>query len=170
MPLDNSQELFYQVDENDIEIGSVTRKEAHSNPSIIHRSVALLLINEKNEMLFQKRSMQKDMNPGNWSYGVGGHVNYGSSYDETVKRELKEELGLIEPNIKFLKKILVFTGIETEMKSVFELRLSTTPQINIDRTEVDEVQWVKLDQIPQFINTHPVANWTIEALKQTGFL
>ncbi len=170
MPLDDATELFYQVDQHDREIGRITRKQAHSNPNIIHRSVAALIINQNDEMLFQKRSLQKDMNPGFWSYGVGGHVNYGQTYQSAIVRELQEELGLIHPQVRFLKKILVPSEKETEMKSVFEVRLKEVPHFVLDSTEVSEVQWVSIDKITHFVNTHPFTDWTIMTLKHTGYL
>lgn len=170
MPLDDATELFYQVDEHDQVIGSVTRKHAHTDPNIIHRSVAALIINPNIEMLFQKRSLQKDMNPGFWSYGVGGHVNYGQTYHSAIVRELQEELGLIHPHVRLLKKILVPSEKETEMKSVFEVRLSDIPNFTLDPTEVDEIQWISIDKITEFVKTHPFTDWTIMTLKHTGYL
>lgn len=79
-------ELFDVVDENDNIIGRATREECHSNPKLMHRASIILIFNSKGELLLQKRSMNKDTNPGKWANSVAGHVDPGESYEETAKR------------------------------------------------------------------------------------
>ena len=77
----------------DNEIGKVLRSEMREN-HFRHRGVIILIFNSKKEMLFQRRSMEKDVFPGYYGTGAGGVVSYGEDYDISAKREIEEELGI----------------------------------------------------------------------------
>lgn len=168
MPLDTSDELFYWVDENDTVLGQITRKEAHSGSMKLHRSIGILLLNEKNEMLFQKRSEKKDLDGGLWTYAVGGHVEFGKDYAETAQRELYEELG-IRASLQFTQKFTYNTGKEFQMAGIFIARIVGVIRFDLDPDEVSEVAWVPLPKIKEFVSTHQCTNWTLEALKKTEY-
>lgn len=42
-----------------------------------HKAVALFIINNKGQVLLQKRSVKKKMWPGMWDLSTGGHVKSG---------------------------------------------------------------------------------------------
>jgi len=168
MPADNQEERFYWVNENDEELGSISRYEAHHSFKL-HRSIGILLLNEKQEMLFQQRTLTKDVDGGLWSYAVGGHVSYGDSYEETAIRELEEELG-IRATLTFLRKVKFNTGKEYQMAGLFSATIPSATALRIDPLEIETTQWVHTTEIATFIHSHSCTNWTVEALKQTGFL
>ncbi len=88
-----AEEIFDVVDENDQVVGQASRKEVHAK-GLIHRSVHILVFNEQGELFLQKRSMNKDENPGYWDTSAAGHVNAGEDYEPCAHRELEEELGI----------------------------------------------------------------------------
>ena len=51
----------------------------------------------------QQRSRWKDRHPLKWDSSAAGHVTAGESYNETARRELKEELGVDVPLEKVFK-------------------------------------------------------------------
>ena len=114
MPFDNPEEVFYWVDENDQELGSMTRAEAHSGSNKIHRSIHVLLFNEQGQILLQKRSKHKDKYPNLWCLSVGGHVTYGQSYKEAAQREAQEELGIEINELKLINHSLLELPEERE--------------------------------------------------------
>jgi isopentenyl-diphosphate Delta-isomerase len=116
---DNQNEIFDIVDVEDNVIGQAKRGEVHGNPKLIHRSVAIAVFNNKNELFLQQRSKTKDTDPLKWTISCSGHVETGKTYKDTANRELKEELGVnleIFPLVKFLG----ITTIETEMIMVYK--------------------------------------------------
>jgi len=114
-------EYFIVVDEDDKVVGKATREKCHSNRRLIHRSVCIFVVNDRNEVFLQKRSMSKDLYPGYFTGSATGHVNYGEDYDEAAKRELKEELGIDAPLLK-LGKAKSFTKEEREISMIYICR------------------------------------------------
>ena len=93
MKQDNSQEIFPIVDEEGRVIGSATRGECHNGSKLLHPVVHLHVFNSKGELYLQKRPEWKDIQPGKWDTAVGGHIDYGETPEEALKREVREELG-----------------------------------------------------------------------------
>jgi isopentenyl-diphosphate delta-isomerase type 1 len=75
-------------------IGTASRSDCHSNPDLAHRAVHVFFRNSRNEILLQKRSRKKRVQPGKWDTSVGGHLDPGETYEEAAKRETLEELGV----------------------------------------------------------------------------
>jgi isopentenyl-diphosphate Delta-isomerase len=86
-------EIFDVVNERDEVIGRASRNEVHAR-ALLHRSVHVLVYNARGEVFLQKRSMQKDRQPGVWDSSCSGHLDAGEEYDACAVRELREEIGL----------------------------------------------------------------------------
>lgn len=100
--MDNKAELFPIVDEEGNVIGKITRGHAHDGCKILHPVVHLHLFNSKGELYLQKRPIWKDIQPGKWDTACGGHVDYGETIEEALRREVREELGVTDFAPKFL--------------------------------------------------------------------
>ena len=92
---DNAQERFPVVTPDGEVIGSATRGECHSGSMLLHPVVHLHLFNRRGELYLQQRPLWKDIQPGRWDTAVGGHVDYGERIDEALRREAREELGIV---------------------------------------------------------------------------
>ena len=77
-------------------IGSATRGECHNGSKLLHPVVHLHVFNSKGELYLQKRPEWKDIQPGKWDTAVGGHIDYGETPEEALKREVREELGMTD--------------------------------------------------------------------------
>ncbi len=90
------EEFFEVIDESTGKVtGLAKRSECHGNPSLLHRSVHVLILHpDGKSILLQKRSMRKDIQPGKWDCAVGGHLMPGEDYIDAAKREMSEEIGL----------------------------------------------------------------------------
>lgn len=135
---DNQDEQFVVVDEHDAVVGYKPRSVCNNDPSLIHRAVELLITNTKGQILLQKRSLTKDTDPGYWSTSVGGHVAKGESYEQAMKREVQEELGIDIP-VKFMSTQIVRFPHETEMEALFTATFDGPFHPNMQ--EVSEVKF-----------------------------
>ena len=86
-------EQFPVVDKNDRIHHYASRAEVHGN-NLRHRAVHILIFNQSGHVYLQQRSRWKDRHPLKWDSSASGHVTAGENYDETARRELKEELGI----------------------------------------------------------------------------
>jgi len=84
----SKDELLDLVNEKEDVIGTVWKSEAHMDPSKIHREVTIAVFNNKNEILLQRRSMNKVNDPGCWKITAAGHVGMNEDPKHAVKREL----------------------------------------------------------------------------------
>lgn len=94
--MDNKQELFPVVDEDGNILGSVSRGEAHSGSKILHPVVHLHLFNSRGELYLQRRPDWKDIQPSRWDTATGGHIDLGENVDVALRREVREELGIVD--------------------------------------------------------------------------
>lgn len=137
--IDNQQELFVVVDENDQVTGFRTRYDCHHDQRLIHRAIDVVLTNSQGDILLQKRSKYKDKNPGRYTIAATGHVAKDEAYEAAAKRELQEELG-IETTLTFHSKSLRRMDEETEMMAIFTGK--TDGPFTLNTAEVEEIQLV----------------------------
>src|SRR5947207_1895319 len=97
-----NNERFPVVDKNDRILRYASRSDVHGN-NLRHRAVHILIFNQADEVYLQQRARWKDRHPLKWDSSAAGHVTAGENYDETARRELREELGINVPVRKILK-------------------------------------------------------------------
>lgn len=96
-------EFIDVLDENGIPTGEiVSRKEVHQK-GLWHRAIVVAIVNEKNQILMQKRAANKDKNPNMWDISVAGHISTGQDSLSAAAREINEE-------------VCVMLGYKTEIK------------------------------------------------------
>ncbi|MDE6450053.1 MAG: NUDIX domain-containing protein, partial [Muribaculaceae bacterium] len=87
----NENEVFPIVDSNGCVTGKATRRECHCGSMLLHPVVHMHIIDHEGNIFLQRRSDNKDIQPGRWDTAVGGHIDFGESVGEALKRETKEE-------------------------------------------------------------------------------
>ncbi len=158
------EEYFDIVNENNETIGKATRQECHSNRNLIHRSIYLLLFNSKNELFVKKRSLKKDLYKGLWEISTSGHVLSGEKPEAAIKRETKEELGILP---KKIKKIFIFKDYnkyEKEISTLFSCIYNGEIKINLE--EASEGKFYSFNKLVIDIKNNKVklAPWSKKAI------
>lgn len=116
---DNEKEIFPIVDECGNTVGKATRGECHSGSKLLHPVVHLHVFNSRGELYLQKRPEWKDIQPGKWDTAVGGHIDYGETVDEALRREVREELGITSFTPRHLTSYVFESVREREYVNVF---------------------------------------------------
>ena len=117
-----SEELIL-VDEQDAELGTLSKAECHDGDGVLHRAFSLFLFNDHGELLLQQRSSTKRLWPGFWSNSCCSHPRAGETLDEAIDRRVQQELGLTA-EFEFVYKFVYqarfgSAGSEHELCSVF---------------------------------------------------
>ena len=143
--MDNQQELFPLVDEDGNVIGSATRGECHSGSKLLHPVVHLHVFNSAGDIYLQKRPEWKDIQPGKWDTAVGGHIGYGESPEEALRREVREELGITDFKAEFIDKYVFESSREREL--VYVHRTVYDGPIHSSDSELDGGRFWTLQEI-----------------------
>lgn len=126
------------------------RQYVGHKPIILPGSVVIIL-NEQNEILLQKRQ------DGYWGL-PGGLMDLGESYEEAATREVFEETGLTVKNLILLN---VFSGSDYYLKvsngdelyavtAVYYTR-DASGAIKIDYSESQKISYFSIDSLPESI-------------------
>lgn len=81
------------VDEQDVQLGSISRVELRER-DLIGRGTFILLFNCAGELCVHRRTLSKAIYPGFWDVAAGGMVLADETYAVSAARELEEELGV----------------------------------------------------------------------------
>ncbi|MBT4824664.1 isopentenyl-diphosphate Delta-isomerase [Candidatus Woesearchaeota archaeon] len=146
------------VDEQDNQIGTEEKLEAHKNPKL-HRAVSVVIINDKNEMLIHKRASTKYHCPGLWTNACCTHPKPNEDTKDSAVRRLKEEMGI---DFSELNEAFTFTykkdfdnGLtEWEFDHTFVGKVNN-PEITPNPEEVDDYKWINMDELKQDISNNP---------------
>lgn len=144
-----SQEYFPLVNEEGKTIGKATRKECHSGSKMLHPVVHLHIFNDNGDLYLQKRSIRKDIQPGKWDTAVGGHIDYGESVEEALRREVREELGVTDFSPIMITSYIFESAIEKELVNTF--RTVYNGPFNPDPEELDGGRFWAIDEILESI-------------------
>ncbi len=148
-----SEEIFDCVDAADQVIGQEKRSEVHRQ-GLRHRSVHVLIFNERGEIFLQKRSMQKDTFPGRWDSSASGHLDCGEDYDICAARELREELGVeVGQPLKRLFKINACA--ESGMEFVWVYRGEAEGPFTLHPDEIERGGWFSPDRVTEWLREDP---------------
>lgn len=115
------EERIILVDENDNELGSIPKLEAHQK-GLLHRAFSVFIFNEKHEMLIHQRALGKYHSGGLWTNACCSHPKWGEKMELAVKRRLAQEM-----------------GIACSTTLVFHFRYKATFENNLFEHELDHV-------------------------------
>lgn len=152
-PSSENTEYFDTVDRNGTVTGRASREECHSDPSLMHRAIHILITNSQDEILLQKRADSKKIQPGKWDTSVGGHAGAGESVIDAAERELEEELSIAADSVK-LEKMYEYvwkSDVETELVATFHARYEGP--VSVQEEEITEARFWTRKKIEDTLGT-----------------
>ena len=135
------------IDENDNVIDTVARSEMRKK-NLLHRTVYFMVLNSKGEMLIAKRSETKDIDPGVYET-PGACVSHGESYELAAQRELEEEFGIKNAELKFLFDFSYKDETRNSISRVYSCIYDG--EIIPQEEEVDEYSFVSPEELKKMV-------------------
>ncbi|MFH2107133.1 MAG: NUDIX domain-containing protein [Chrysiogenia bacterium] len=142
------KEWFDIVDAEGNVRGKAPRSLCHSRQDLLHPVVHLHVLDSRDRLFLQKRSLRKQIQPGKWDTAVGGHLSSGETVEAALKREAEEELGLNDFKAVPVARYVWKSDVESELVYMFVTRSDRTPRIN--REEISEGKFWKISKIREF--------------------
>jgi mutator protein MutT len=146
---DNQLEIFPLVDDEGRVVGKATRGECHSGSKLLHPVVHLHVFNTQGDIYLQRRPEWKDIQPGKWDTAVGGHIDYGETPEEALRREVREELGITDFIPEFVDKYVFESQRECEL--VYVNRTTYNGPISPSTDELDGGRFWTMQEIREAI-------------------
>jgi len=144
------------VDENDRELGSMDKMEAH-RLGVLHRAFSIFIFNKAGEMLLQQRAEKKYHSGGLWANACCSHPVPGEETGTAVHRRLVEEMGFdtkLEKVFDFTYKASFDNGLtEHEFDHVYAGEYSGPVLFNTN--EVQAVEYVSIEDLKKLIEKNP---------------
>ena len=150
-------ELVDQLDEDGAVVGAVTRRDMRAQ-NLRHRSVAVVVINSRQEVLVHRRADWKDVWPSRWDLAFGGVVGAGEAWEDAARRELAEEAGVAAP-LEYLGEDTYADDQVREVTRVYLAR-SDGPFTYADG-EVSATSWVPLAGVAEWVRTQQICPDTV---------
>ena len=142
-------ELLKTYDDHNDATGELVDRNIVHTKGLWHHEILVIVINEKNEILLQKRSWKRKYYPGKWALCAGHVIEREREYTAAI-RELEEELGL-----KVKKEDLNFIGIHkkndpTNKKFSYIYVVRTDMKIEdyiIQKEELSAVKYIPINKL-----------------------
>jgi len=147
------EEIIYVVNEKDQFVRKATRKEVREK-ALLHRAARVIIKNNEQKFLVQKRSLRKDIHPGLWDIGIAETAKEGGSYESTAMRGLLEELGITGiSNIQMMHSVLFklkyFSKNHNILCKVYYLLYNG--QVYSQEEEIDEAKFLTKEEVSNLI-------------------
>ena len=146
---------FELVDKNGSKTGKIITYFESRNPGNIpdeyYLQVAgVVIINNENKILLQKRSRFKLSNPGKWGI-CSGKVDLGETPLEAGIREALEEIGILlnKDELKFLS---VYKDKKAHYTVYYVRKNVDIDECRIQEEELEEVRYFKIEELEKLDN------------------
>ncbi|HEV2403436.1 MAG TPA: NUDIX domain-containing protein [Candidatus Saccharimonadales bacterium] len=126
----------------------------------------------KGRVLLHRRSKNCRDEQGRWDNGGGAH-EFGTSVEDTIRREIKEEYGADATNLQFLKVYDLHRklndGTPTHWVSVcFAAQVDPRQAKNNEPYKIDDIGWFSYDNLPHPM--HSAADHSLGAAHAAGII
>jgi NAD+ diphosphatase len=119
----------------------------------------IVAIKKDNKLLLAKNRLH----PGTFYSLIAGYVEAGETIEETVKREVMEEVGIDVKNIKYYKSQP--WPFSSSLMLGFFAEYDGNNSIKIDNVEISHADWFDADSLPEIPNMDSVAGEMIRIFR-----
>lgn len=131
--------------------------------------IGAVIINKDSKMLLAKRGPKAKNEKGKWEF-PGGSVEFGHTMEETVKREMMEELGIEITTYQQLPVIDHIIKQESQhwVTSGFIAKIKKGKPVIKEKEKCSEIGWFSLSEMEKMDLTIPTRSY-MNILKRIGY-
>ena len=179
--VDMMSEEVILVDTDDKLIGSMSKVDAHRGNGVLHRAFSILIFDDNDRLLIQKRASHKITFPDVWANTVCSHPLHvdseigadalGSGSKVAAVRKMEQELGIISgtipvENIHIITRMLYKARadeiwIENELDNILFARAPNNLELNVNSNEISEIAWISQHEMENWLSDHPTRSGII---------
>jgi isopentenyl-diphosphate delta-isomerase len=149
------QELILVDEDNNI-IGYGKKLEVHQK-GFLHRAFSIFVVNNKGQLMLQKRAVEKYHSGGLWANTCCSHPLKGEEREDTIHKKLVQEMGFdcdLKPLFKFIYRAELDNDmIEYELDQVYIGSYEKNPIPNPE--EVCEWKWMDIELLKKNLEQSP---------------
>lgn len=168
---DMMDEMCILVDEGDMPIGSASKLDCHRGAGLRHRAFSVLIFDEQNRLLLQKRASDKITFPSVWANSCCSHpldiegereTDDASGVRNAAVRKMEQELGIpigtiSQESLQFVTRMeyearMNEVWVEHEIDHVLVTRANV--EVNPNPNEIDECRWVTQNELEDMVKAH----------------
>lgn len=146
-------EMLEVVDLDNRVVGVETRKRVRAE-NLLHRGVGILCWNSRGELYVHQRTNTKDLFPSYYDMMVGGALAAGEAYQTAALREVQEELGVGDTEIKFILETLYDGPQNRSWIQLFEVVWDGP--IRWQDEEIVWGAWMPFERVLSWMNEVPI--------------
>ena len=143
------------VDKYNNTIGFMEKIEAHQK-GLLHRAFSIFILNSKNEILLQRRALDKYHSGGLWTNTCCSHPRKNETILDAANRRLFEEMGMkgeLTKAFEFIYKAKLNNELtEHEHDTVFIGVSDSLPKINLN--EVCDFAYISINDLENDIENN----------------
>ena len=143
-PSQSGDEIVLITDENNVPIGKALRRDVRKQ-NLWHRASYIFVYEKLGStrddirILVQKRSMKKDYCPGYYDLANGGEVGGDETDELNAQREIEEEIGMKDVEMKVLDRIKFEDPTNRVWGNIFGLEYDGR-ELVLQESEVDAIE------------------------------
>lgn len=153
-------EMIDVLNEDGSQNGSVVSKKEVHEKGLWHRAAHVWFVNNKNEILLQKRQKNIESHPDKWDISAAGHLSAGDTKLQGALREVEEEL-----SVELEEKDLIRIGEVRNESTQHEGKYINKEYVDIyvvckdlpindfviQESEVSEVRYIPLGELKKWV-------------------
>ncbi|MQA26075.1 MAG: isopentenyl-diphosphate Delta-isomerase [Micromonosporaceae bacterium] len=153
--------LVEVVDDTGRPIGATTVAASHAAPGQLHRAFSVLLLDDRGDLLLQRRAASKTRFALRWANTCCGHPGPGEDIATAASARLNEEMGMSAWPLAEAGRFVYHAQdpdsgrVEREYDHVLTARVDSSAEPSPDPAEVAEWRWVNLDDLRADLAAHP---------------
>ncbi len=145
------------VNYDDEQIGKTSKQEAHEK-GLLHRAFSIYIVNEKNEILLQKRNINKYHSGGLWTNTCCSHPASDCNLLEFASERLQEEFG-IKSDLEEIGQFVYRNQFDNNLTEYEydHILFGQVKNISVfpNPEEIDDFSWCSIDAVENLLLKEP---------------